>query len=69
MKTPFVICTVAGADAISSEMAEKRSVRDRKMTKGRFPGILRSSTESVEDGNEVAEEEEGEVGHEYLINN
>lgn len=46
-------------DISSGTMTSERSVRDTKIIGSRFLKITRDNTESTEDGNEVALEEEG----------
>lgn len=61
-----VLCMVTGEHSISGAMGVKRSMRDARMVKSRFPEISRSNTGSVKNGREIAQEEEGQCDQELL---
>lgn len=68
-KKTHVRCMVTGKDIISGEKAVALSIRGAKMIRSRFQEITRKNTGSVEDVDEVSQEEKEEFGQELLRKN
>lgn len=66
VKWPCARCKVTGEYIISDEIADKRSVRESKMVRNRFLRIPCNNKGSVQDGNEVSQEEEAVCDEELL---
>lgn len=62
MKNLCVRCSMTTDIIINGELASERSLRDIKMIESRVLETSRNNTGSVEDGNEIAQEDEKECG-------
>lgn len=69
VKKTFVRWTETNEDLINSEMARERSVKGTKIIRSCFMWALRINTESVEDANEVAREDDADCSEELLRKN
>lgn len=67
-KTSFARCMVTADDIIGSEMEGDRSVRYTKMIEIRSLIIPMNNTVSVQDGNAISQEQEGEFDQPFWRN-
>lgn len=68
VRSPCDKCMLTGEDVTSGEIGYKRSVKDTKIIRSRYIGILRSNTGVVEDRYYIVQEETAECGKELFRN-